>query len=218
MRGLGSSLSPFYPRGKKQEEFFSDFSFFVKLYPILVREPDSLPAYNTGLIGIFCFIGMEGSCEKNDQEKSMSKNGFWMLLLFGGVELLAVIVGPYQHSGGRNTSPKYGKSRNDRIPPSYKQSVAVAAAFFAMEVIFTFIGVTFFDLLSDRVRRVLCICVIIAVVLELVVSTVIVGVHEHLEKRWHRITKGKKHFTQKELREYEDLLYHRKRRGGKKGN
>ena len=52
--------------------------------------------------------------------------------------------------------------------------------------------------------------VALVVVIGLFASIVVIGIHEHLEKRWERITKGKKHFTQRELREYEDLLYHRK--------
>ena len=50
----------------------------------------------------------------------------------------------------------------------------------------------------------------ITALIGLFASIVVIGIHEHLEKRWKRITKGKKHFTQRELREYEDLLYHRK--------
>ena len=138
----------------------------------------------------------------------MDRNGYWGLLLLSGGLLLGALTGPYRD--GNNTSPKYGRSRNDRVPPSYKQSVAICATAFVIEALLTFVGIAFFDMLSPRARRIafdtgLAVCVIGAVVF-----TVVIGIHEHLEKRWKRITKGKKHFTQRELREYEDLLYHRK--------
>lgn len=139
----------------------------------------------------------------------MDRNGYWGLLLLSGGLLLGALIGPYKGGSG-NTSPKYGQSRNDRIPPSYKQSVAICATAFVIEALLTFVGIAFFDTLSPKARQIvfdtgLAVCVIGAVVF-----TVVIGIHEHLEKRWKRITKGKKHFTQRELREYEDLLYHRK--------
>ena len=138
----------------------------------------------------------------------MDRNGHWGLLLLSGGLLLGALTGPCKGNG--NSSPRYGRSRNDRIPPSYKQSVAICATAFVIEALLTFVGIAFFDTLSPRARRIvfdtgLAVCVIGAVVF-----TVVIGIHEHLEKRWKRITKGKKHFTQRELREYEDLLYHRK--------
>ena len=162
-------------------------------------------------------IGKQIDITKNDcLEKSMRRNEFWLLLFLGGWALLAIIVGPYNITSGRNTSPRYGKSRNDRIPPSYKQCVAIAATFFAIEAILAFTGIAFFDWLSDRARGVLGIAGMILIGVELVVCTVIFGIHEHREKRWRKITRGKKHFTRKELRAYEDLLYRRKRRDAKK--
>ena len=74
----------------------------------------------------------------------------------------------------------------------------------------TFVGIAFFDTLSPRARRIVFDTGLVVVGIGFVVSLVVLGIHEHLEKRWKRITKGKKHFTQRELREYEDLLYHRK--------
>lgn len=138
----------------------------------------------------------------------MDRNGYWGLLLLSGGLLLGALTGPYKGNG--NSSPRYGRSRNDRIPPSYKQSVAICATAFVIEALLTFVGIAFFDMLSPRARQIvfdtgLAVCVIGAVVF-----TVVIGIHEHLEKRWKRITKGKKHFTQRELREYEDLLYRRK--------
>ena len=138
----------------------------------------------------------------------MDRNGCWGLLLLSGGLLLGALTGPYKGNG--NSSPRYGRSRNDRIPPSHKQSVAICATAFVIEALLTFVGIAFFDMLSPKARQIvfdtgLAVCVIGAVVF-----TVVIGIHEHLEKRWKRITKGKKHFTQRELREYEDLLYHRK--------
>lgn len=88
--------------------------------------------------------------------------------------------------------------------------MAICATAFVIEALLTFVGIAFFDMLSPKARQIvfdtgLAVCVIGAVVF-----TVVIGIHELLEKRWKRITKGKKHFTQRELREYEDLLYHRK--------
>ena len=138
----------------------------------------------------------------------MDRNGYWGLLLLSGGLLLGALTGPCKGNG--NSSPRYGRSRNDRIPPSYKQSVAISATAFVIEALLTFVGIAFFDMLSPKARQIvfdtgLAVCVIGAIVF-----TVVIGIHEHLEKRWKRITKGKKHFTQRELREYEDLLYHRK--------
>lgn len=136
----------------------------------------------------------------------MNRNDFWWLLLFGGV-LLAAQIWP---KGGVNAAPKYGRSRNDRIPPSYKQSVAISATAFVIVVICTFVGLAFYDILSHKAQQVVFRIGMITALIGLFASIVVIGIHEHLEKRWERITKGKKHFTQRELREYEDLLYHRK--------
>ena len=138
----------------------------------------------------------------------MNRNDFWWLLFFGGTDLLAALIWPYK--GGIKTAPKYGRSRNDRIPPSYKQGVAIGATVFAMEALLTFVGVVFFDMLSHRAQQTIFDIGMIAACIGIVALVVVIGIHEHLEKRWERITKGKKHFTQRELREYEDLLYHRK--------
>lgn len=146
----------------------------------------------------------------------MNKNEFWVLLLWGGLVLLASAAGPYQRTGGRNGAPRYGRSRNDRIPPSYKQIVGIAAAIFAIEAVLVFIGMVFFELLPDRVLSVLYILGHVIVGLGFVACTAVLAIHESREKRWLKITRGKKHFTQKELREYEDLLYRRRRKDGKK--
>ena len=138
----------------------------------------------------------------------MNRNDFWWLLFFGGTDLLAALIGPYR--GNKNLAPKYGRSRNDRIPPSYKQGVAIGATVFAIEALLTFVGVVFFDMLSHRAQQTILDIGMIAACIGIVALVVVIGIHEHLEKRWERITKGKKHFTQRELREYEDLLYHRK--------
>lgn len=138
----------------------------------------------------------------------MDRNGYWGLLLLSGGLLLGALTGPYKGNG--NSSPRYGRSRNDRIPPSYKQSVAICATAFVIEALLTFVGIAFFDTLSPRARRIVFDTGLVVVGIGFVVSLVVLGIHEHLEKRWKRITKGKKHFTQRELREYEDLLYHRK--------
>ena len=138
----------------------------------------------------------------------MNRNDFGWLLFFGGTDLLAALIWPYK--GGIKTAPKYGRSRNDRIPPSYKQGVAIGATAFAIEALLTFVGVVFFDMLSHRAQQTIFDIGMIAACIGIVALVVVIGIHEHLEKRWERITKGKKHFTQRELREYEDLLYHRK--------
>lgn len=138
----------------------------------------------------------------------MNRNDFWVLLYWGGIDLLAALIGPYR--GNKNLAPKYGRSRNDRIPPSYKQGVAIGATVFAIEALLTFVGVVFFDMLSHRAQQTIFDIGMIAACIGIVALAVVIGIHEHLEKRWERITKGKKHFTQRELREYEDLLYHRK--------
>ena len=138
----------------------------------------------------------------------MNRNEFWVLLYWGGIDLLAALIGPYR--GNKNLAPKYGRSRNDRIPPSYKQGVAIGATVFAIEALLTFVGVVFFDMLSHRAQQTILDIGMIAACIGIVALAVVIGIHEHLEKRWKRITKGKKHFTQSELREYEDLLYHRK--------
>ena len=138
----------------------------------------------------------------------MNRNDFWVLLYWGGTDLLAALIWPYK--GGIKTAPKYGRSRNDRIPPSYKQGVAIGATVFAIEALLTFVGVVFFDMLSHRAQQTIFDIGMIAACIGIVALAVVIGIHEHLEKRWKRITKGKKHFTQRELREYEDLLYHRK--------
>ena len=138
----------------------------------------------------------------------MNRNDFWVLLYWGGTDLLAALIWPYK--GGIKTAPKYGRSRNDRIPPSYKQGVAIGATVFAIEALLTFVGVVFFDMLSHRAQQTILDIGMIAACIGIVALVVVIGIHEHLEKRWERITKGKKHFTQSELREYEDLLYHRK--------
>ena len=138
----------------------------------------------------------------------MNRNDFWVLLYCGGTDLLAALIWPYK--GGIKTAPKYGRSRNDRIPPSYKQGVAIGATVFAIEALLTFVGVVFFDMLSHRAQQTILDIGMIAACIGIVALVVVIGIHEHLEKRWERITKGKKHFTQRELREYEDLLYHRK--------
>ena len=61
----------------------------------------------------------------------MNRNDFWWLLFFDGV-LLVEQIWP---KGGVNAAPKYGRSRNDRIPPSYKQSVAICATAFVIEAL-----------------------------------------------------------------------------------
>lgn len=114
----------------------------------------------------------------------MNRNDFWWLLFFGGTDLLAALIWPYK--GGIKTAPKYGRSRNDRIPPSYKQGVAIGATVFAIEALLTFVGIAFFDMLSPRARQIvfdtdLAVCVIGAVVF-----TVVPGIHEHSEKRRDR--------------------------------
>ena len=136
----------------------------------------------------------------------MNRNDFWWLLFFDGVLLVAQIW----PKGGVNAAPKYGRSRNDRIPPSYKQSVAISATAFVIVVICTFVGLAFYDILSHKAQQVVFRIGMITALIGLFASIVVICIHEHLEKRWERITKGKKHFTQRELREYEDLLYHRK--------
>lgn len=88
--------------------------------------------------------------------------------------------------------------------------MAISATAFVIEALLTFVGIAFFDTLSPRARRIVFDTGLVVVGIGFVVSLVVLGIHEHLEKRWKRITKGKKHFTQSELREYEDLLYHRK--------
>ena len=138
----------------------------------------------------------------------MDRNGYWGLLLLSGGLLLGALTGPYKGNG--NSSPRYGRSRNDRIPPSYKQSVAISATAFVIVVICTFVGLAFYDILSHKAQQVVFRIGMITALIGLFASIVVIGIHEHLEKRWERITKGKKHFTQRELREYEDLLYHRK--------
>ena len=110
----------------------------------------------------------------------MDRNGYWGLLLLSGGLLLGALTGPYKGNG--NSSPRYGRSRNDRIPPSYKQSVAA----FVIEALLTFVGIAFFDMLSPKARQIvfdtgLAVCVIGAVVF-----TVVIGIHEHLEKRRDR--------------------------------
>ena len=144
----------------------------------------------------------------------MNRNYFGWLLFFGGTDLLAALIWPYK--GGIKTAPKYGRSRNDRIPPSYKQGVAIGATVFAIEALLTFVGVVFFDMLSHRAQQTILDIGMIAACIGIVALAVVIGIHEHLEKRWKRITKGKKHFTQSELRKYEDLLYHRKPKEEKK--
>ena len=138
----------------------------------------------------------------------MDRNGYWGLLLLSGGLLLGALTGPCKGNG--NSSPRYGRSRNDRIPPSYKQSVAISATAFVIVVICTFVGLAFYDILSHKAQQVVFRIGMITALIGLFASIVVIGIHEHLEKRWKRITKGKKHFTQRELREYEDLLYHRK--------
>ena len=64
----------------------------------------------------------------------MDRNGYCGLLLLSGGLLLWALIGPYKGGSG-NTSPKYGQSRNDRIPPSYKQSVAICATAFVIEAL-----------------------------------------------------------------------------------
>ena len=140
----------------------------------------------------------------------MNRNNFGALLLWGGAELMGGLVWPYKGNG--NTAPKYGKSRNARIPPSYKQGLAISVTVFVIEVICTFIGVVFFDRLSHKAQQIVFDLGMIAAGIGLIAFTVVLGIHEHLERRWNRITKGKKHFTQSELRKYEDLLYCRKRK------
>ena len=81
----------------------------------------------------------------------MNRNDFWVLLYWGGTDLLAALIGPYR--GNKNLAPKYGRSRNDRIPPSYKQGVAIGATVFAIEALLTFVGVVFFDMLSHRAQQ-----------------------------------------------------------------
>ena len=80
----------------------------------------------------------------------MNRNDFWWLLFFGGV-LLVTSIWP---KGGVNAAPKYGRSRNDRIPPSYKQSVAISATAFVIVVICTFVGLAFYDILSHKAQQV----------------------------------------------------------------
>ncbi len=114
----------------------------------------------------------------------MDRNGYWGLLLLSGGLLLGALTGPYKGNG--NSSPRYGRSRNDRIPPSYKQSVAICATAFVIEALLTFVGIAFFDMLSPKARQIvfdtgLAVCVIGAVVF-----TVVIGIHEHLEKRRDR--------------------------------
>lgn len=114
----------------------------------------------------------------------MDRNGYWGLLLLSGGLLLGALTGPCKGNG--NSSPRYGRSRNDRIPPSYKQSVAICATAFVIEALLTFVGIAFFDMLSPRARQIvfdtgLAVCVIGAVVF-----TVVIGIHEHLEKRRDR--------------------------------
>ena len=114
----------------------------------------------------------------------MDRNGYWGLLLLSGGLLLGALTGPCKGNG--NSSPRYGRSRNDRIPPSYKQSVAICATAFVIEALLTFVGIAFFDMLSPKARQIvfdtgLAVCVIGAVVF-----TVVIGIHEHLEKRRDR--------------------------------
>lgn len=114
----------------------------------------------------------------------MDRNGYWGLLLLSGGLLLGALTGPCKGNG--NSSPRYGRSRNDRIPPSYKQSVAISATAFVIEALLTFVGIAFFDMLSPKARQIvfdtgLAVCVIGAVVF-----TVVIGIHEHLEKRRDR--------------------------------
>ena len=57
-------------------------------------------------------------------------------------------------------------------------------------------------MLSHRAQQTIFDIGMIAACIGIVALAVVIGIHEHLEKRWKRITKGKKHFTQRELREY----------------
>lgn len=114
----------------------------------------------------------------------MDRNSCWGSLPLSGGLLLGALTGPYKGNG--NSSPRYGRSRNDRIPPSYKQSVAICATAFVIEALLTFVGIAFFDMLSPKARQIvfdtgLAVCVIGAVVF-----TVVIGIHEHLEKRRDR--------------------------------
>lgn len=114
----------------------------------------------------------------------MDRNGYWGLLLLSGGLLRGALTGPCKGNG--NSSPRYGRSRNDRIPPSYKQSVAIGATAFVIEALLTFVGIAFFDMLSPKARQIvfdtgLAVCVIGAVVF-----TVVPGIHEHSEKRRDR--------------------------------
>lgn len=109
----------------------------------------------------------------------MNRNDFWWLLFFGGTDLLAALIWPYK--GGIKTAPKYGRSRNDRIPPSYKQGVAIGATAFVIEALLTFVGIAFFDTLSPRARRIVFDTGLVVVGIGFVVSLVVLGIHEHLE-------------------------------------
>lgn len=109
----------------------------------------------------------------------MDRNGYWGLLLLGGGLLLGALTGPYKGNG--NSSPRYGRSRNDRIPPSYKQSVAICATAFVIEALLTFVGIAFFDTLSPRARRIVFDTGLVVVGIGFVVSLVVLGIHEHLE-------------------------------------
>ena len=115
----------------------------------------------------------------------MNRNDFGWLLFFDGVLLVAQIW----PKGGVNAAPKYGRSRNDRIPPSYKQSVAISATAFVIVVICTFVGLAFYDILSHKAQQVVFRIGMITALIGLFASIVVLGIHEHLEKRWKRITK-----------------------------
>ena len=71
-------------------------------------------------------------------------------------------------------------------------------------------------MLSHKAQQIVYDIGMITVFIGLIALALVIGIHEHLEKRWERITKGKKHFTQSELRKYEDILYHRKPKEEKK--
>lgn len=114
----------------------------------------------------------------------MDRNGYWGLLLLSGGLLLGALTGPYEGNG--NSSPRYGRSRNDRIPPSYKQGVAIGATAFVIEALLTFVGIAFFDTLSHRARRIVFDTGLVVVGIGFVVSLVVLGIHEHLEKRRDR--------------------------------
>lgn len=143
-------------------------------------------------------------------ESARRANGqkrFLVVIVFGGAELLAALIGPYKGNG--NTSPKYGRSRNDRIPPSYKQGVAIGATVVVIEALVTFVGIAFFDMLSPRARQTVCDTGLSVGGIGFVVFTVVPGIHEHPEKRRDRKKREGTLYTS-ELQAYEDLLYRRK--------